>query len=145
MSAPRELTRTTAHPVVPAAGGLKGALARGQKTKREWTRDGTLVTPEAFAEARGASVQDLLDAEPTGSLFSMVVDDQRYYPAELLKFSSEDAEAVCRALGDEEPSSKLIFLMRKHSMLGGKTVAQFNKRDGLDAVINSAVAWRKRR
>lgn len=60
-----------------------------------------LLTPEAFAEARGVSVQDLLYAEATGNLFSMVVDDQRHYLAELLKFAAADAAVVCLALGDE--------------------------------------------
>lgn len=134
-----------AQPIAPATGGFEDAMARGRDVKREWTRDGTLVTPEVFAQARGVSVQDLRDVEAAGTLFSMVVDDASYYLAELLKFAPADAAAVCLALGGEEPASKVIFFMRKHGMLGGKTVAQAVEGGRLDAVLSAAEAWRERR
>jgi hypothetical protein len=138
------MTGAAAHRVAPATGGFESALARGRDAKREWTRDGTLVTPEMFARARGVSVQDLRDWETIGTLFSMVVDDAPYYLAELLMFAAADAAAVCLALGGEDPASKLIFFMRKHGMLGGKTVAQAIEGGGLQAVLRAAETWQER-
>lgn len=139
------MTGTAAHRVASATGGLEVALACGRDAKREWTRDGTLLTPEVFAQARGVSVQDMRDAEVAGTFFAMVVDDAPYYLAELLKVTPTDAAAVCVALGGEEPASKVIFFMRKHGMLGGKTVAQAIEGGQLDAVLRAAKAWRERR
>jgi len=50
------MTSATTQPIAPTAGAFEGALARGRDAKREWTRDGTLMTPEVFALARGVSV-----------------------------------------------------------------------------------------
>jgi hypothetical protein len=37
--------------------------------------------------------------------------------------SLQSSFRICSKLGDRSPSSKLIFLLRKHGGLGGKTVA----------------------
>lgn len=108
----------------PATGGLTGAIARGEQVKREWTKDGTLLTPRTFARRRQTTVDELLNAEARGELFSMRVEGRPYYVAELLKFAPAAAAALCVALGTEDPASKMIFLMRKHGMLDGKTVAE---------------------
>lgn len=131
--------------VEPATGGLKGAIARGDELKRQWTQDGTLLTPKAFARRRQVSVGELRSAEARGELFSMLVDNKPYYLVELLKFAPADAAALCAALGPEDPSSKLIFFLRRHGMLDGKTVAQAVKCGDMDEALNAAAGWRERR
>lgn len=131
--------------VKPAAGGLKEATARGEQAKLDWTKDGTLLTPEAFAQRRQVPVEGLVDAEASGQLFSMHVDGRPYYLAELLKFAPADAATLCAALGTEDGASKMIFLLRRHGMLGGRTVAEAVDSGEMHEALNAAQAWRERR
>ena len=75
----------------------------------------------------------------------MLVDGQSYYAAELLRFKPEDAAALCAVLGTEDPASKMIFLMRRHGMLEGKTVAEAVEGGGMREALTAAEAWHERR
>ena len=46
-----------------------------------------------------------------------------YYPQSFLDLGRETVAQVCRALGDIGPSEKLMFWLRDHGALAGKSVA----------------------
>lgn len=103
---------------------LNDALARGQERLVEWTEDGTLVPRAEFAQACQATTDSIEAAVQRGDLFEIWVGDAPYLPSELIALGLDYSFAICSQLGEESPASKLIFLLRKHGGLGGKTVAE---------------------
>lgn len=128
-----------------SSGGLAGALERGRAARRSWTQDGTLLSAADYAAHRGVAPAALQHFEGRGELFSLDVNGRRWYPAELLKLSAEDAAALCKELAGEEAARQLIFVMRKHGALGGQTVAEATGRGQLVHVLQLAAAWSKER
>jgi uncharacterized protein (DUF433 family) len=124
-------------------GGLAGALERGRAARRAWMHDGTLLSAADYAAHGGVEPGALQLLEGRGELFALEVDGGRWYPAELLKLSAEDAAALCKELAGEEAARQLIFVMRKHGALGGQTVAETIGRGHLARVLQLAVAWRR--
>lgn len=122
-------------------GGLAAAIARGELARLQWTRDGTLLSPEAFAARRGITPAELDQLEARGQLFSLAVGGARWYPAELLRMSAFDGAALCETLGELEPTEKLIFVMRVHGALGGSTAADAIAAGGIDRVLSLAAGW----
>ena len=114
---------TSAHPGAVATGGLSAALSRGRAARLAWTQDGTLLTPEAYAAARGISPSVLPELEARGELFSLAIEGACWYPSELLKLSPDESSAVCRVLAGDDAASQLVFVMRTHGALAGQTVA----------------------
>lgn len=102
--------------------GLAAAEVRGKAALARWVADGVLVKGDVFARARGVSRQSLGAAVRRKELFSLDVKGRRYYLAALLEVESERAASVCRALAGATDSEKVIFWLRQHGALGGKTV-----------------------
>lgn len=123
-------------------GGLAAAIQRGALAREEWTRDGTLLSAAEFAARRRLTLMDLVALEARGELFSLEVDDARWYPAELAHMGASDAAALSAALAGLEPTAKLVFLMRRHGTLGGTTVATAIANGGINRVLALAAAWR---
>lgn len=140
------LNPSTAVSAAPATGGLDAAKERGQRHWHDRTRDGTLLTAEHFAKVRGDSgPEDLADEVARGELTSYYIEDQYWYPAELLKIGHIASAAVCLALGDEEPASVFVFIHRRHGALEGRTVAEaIAHAVPLERVLELARAWRDR-
>lgn len=135
----------TPEPLEHAAhGGLAAARERGQAQLRTWAKDGTLLSAEAFAAARGISTADLVRAEARHDVFSLFVEGQHCYPAEFLKLDSDDAAALCQALAEEDAASKLIFVLRKHGGLAGRTIAEAIGAGRLERVLDLARDWAAR-
>lgn len=129
-------------PAAPAAhGGLEGALQRGEALKAQWVRDGVLVPSTVLAEAWGVTPQALQQATVRGELFSLKVAGKTYYLGLLRGEDRAVVAQVCRALGAVEPSGQLIFWMRKHGGLAGKTVAEALAGGKLPRVLQLAQAW----
>lgn len=136
---------STARPASPSVtDGLAGAIERGRAARLAWTQDGTLLTAEAYAVARGIPPSVLPELEAQGELFSLGVEGARWYPAELLKLTVDEASAVCRELAGDDAASQLVFLMRVHGALGGCTIAAAIAQGQLAAVLRLAHAWRSR-
>jgi len=125
----------------PAKRGISGALERGRLRLLEWEQSGTLISADQFAGLAGVPVTALPEAEARHELFSLTVDGRTLYPAELLKLEPEVATVVCYALGDLDGASKLVFLLRGHGALSGKTVADAVSQGRLDQVIALAQAF----
>lgn len=106
------------------AHALDDARARGRARLDKWTQDGTLVPQAELARAWHMQTDDIKAAVARGDLFEVWVGDASYFPSELFALGSSHSFDICRTLGNESPSSKLTFLLRKHSGLGDKTVVE---------------------
>jgi hypothetical protein len=135
-----------AHPAQEAARkldagqALASAQRRGEARLVQWTQDGTLVPVSAMEEAWGIKRQSVDAARARGEIFSVYVRGQHWYPAEALKLDRQNLAAVVRALGSESPTGKLLFLLRRHGALGGRTPAEAIEKGMLQDVIRVASA-----
>ena len=129
-----------------AAGGFAGATARGEAARVQWVKDGLVVPGEQLARAWGLTRQALAPAAQRGEVFAVKVGNRLYYPRSLLGMDRESVATVCRALGELGSSEKLMFWLRDHGALAGKSVAA-----ALDAGIpvakveRVAAAWARER
>jgi hypothetical protein len=105
-----------------AAGGLAGATARGEAARVQWINDGLVVPGEQLAQAWGLTRQALAPAADRGEVFAVKVGNRLYYPQAFLGMDRETVAAICRALGDLGASEKLMFWLRDHGALAGKSV-----------------------
>lgn len=128
------------------AGGLAGATARGEAARVQWVKDGLVVPGEQLAKAWGLTRQALAPASERGELFALKIGNRLYYPWSFQVLDRESVAAICRALGDLGSSEKLMFWLRDHGALAGRSVAA-----GLEAGIplakveRLAVAWARER
>ena len=105
------------------AAGLAGATARGEAARVQWVRDGLVVPGEQLAQAWGLTRQALAPAADRGEVFAVKVGNRLYYPQAFLGMDRAAVAMVCHALGDLGPSEKLMFWLRDHGSLAGKSVA----------------------
>ncbi len=108
---------------VQAGGGLAGASARGEAARVQWVHAGLVVPGEQLARAWGLTRQALAPAAERGEVFAVKVGNRLYYPHAFLGMDREAVAMVCRALGDLGSSEKLMFWLRDHGTLAGKSVA----------------------
>lgn len=106
-----------------ASAGLAGAVARGEAARVQWVKGGLIVPGEQLAQAWGLTRQALAPASERGELFAVKVGNRLYYPRSFLDLDRESVAIVCRALGDLGSSEKLMFWLRDHGTLAGKSVA----------------------
>lgn len=103
--------------------GLAGATARGEAARVQWVKDGLVVPGEQLAQAWGLTRQALAPAADRGEVFSVKVGNRLYYPQAFLDMDRETVASICRALGDLGSSEKLMFWLRDHGALAGKSAA----------------------
>ena len=108
---------------LPVAGGLVGAIARGEAARVQWIKDGLVVPGEQLAQAWGVTRQALAPACARGDLFAVKVGNRLYYASAFLTLDRESVATVCCALGGLSSSEKLTFWLREHGALAGKSVA----------------------
>lgn len=122
--------------------GLAGATARGETARLKWVSDGLVVPGEQLAKAWGLTRQALAAAADRGEIFTVKIGNRLFYPAGFLMVERESVAAVCRALGELGASEKLMFWLREHGALSGKSVgAAFEAGTGLAKVERLASAW----
>lgn len=117
------------------------AHARGEARLVNWTQDGTLLEGGKVEAAWGVKRQTVDAARERGEIFSVWVKGKHWYPSEALKLERSALAAINRALGDVDPSSKLLFLLREHGALGGRTPADAVVDGKLDVVLRLAADW----
>ena len=128
------------------AGGLAGAIARGEAARVRWIKDGLIVPGEQLAQAWGLTRQALAPAADRGEIFAVKVGNRLYYPHAFLGMDREAVAAVCRALGELGASEKVMFWLRDHGALAGKSVAAaLEAGTGLAKVERLAAAWARER
>jgi len=120
---------------------IDAALARGEARLVKWTQDGTLVPVSVVEDTWGIKRQSVDAARERGEIFSVFVRGQHWYPAEALRFERAALAAVVKALGDESATSKLVFLLRRHGALGGRTPAEAAEQGMQHDVLRLASAW----
>lgn len=117
------------------------ANVRGEARLVNWTQDGTLVWGVTVETAWGVKRQSVDAARERGEIFSVWVKGKHWYPSEALKVERSALAAINRALGNADPSSKLLFLLRKHGALGGQTPADAVIAGKRDDVLRLAADW----
>lgn len=117
------------------------AEMRGEARLVSWTQDGTLVDGGKIEQAWGVRRQTVDAARERGEIFSIWVKNKHWYPGEALHFERSELAAINRALGDIDPSSKLLFLLRQHGGLGGKTPAEAVASSSFQEVVRLAAEW----
>lgn len=129
-----------------ALGGLAGAIARGEAARVQWVKDGLVVSGEQLAQAWGLTRQALAPAADRGEVFAVKIGNRLYYPQAFLSLDRETVAAVCRALGDLGASEKLMFWLREHGSLGGKSVtAALDAGAAVAKIERLAAAWARER
>ena len=104
--------------------GLAEAGARGAAALTKLTLDGRLIGRAQLAEAWGLGAQAVQNAVQLGDLFEIWVNKSTYFPAVLVPLGFEQASELCRSLKIETASGKLVFLLRTHGGLSGRTVVE---------------------
>lgn len=129
-----------------ATGGLAGATARGEAARVQWVKDGLVVPGEQLANAWGLTRQALAPAAERGDVFAVKVGNRLYYPQSFLVLDREAVAVVCRALGDLASSEKLMFWLRAHGALAGRSVAAALEAGVAVAKVERlAAAWARER
>ena len=129
-----------------AAAGLAGAALRGEATRVQWVKDGLVVPGEQLAKAWGLTRQALAPAADRGEIFGVKVGNRLYYPQAFLGIERETVAVICRALGGIGASEKLMFWLRDHGALSGKSVvAALEAGLALTHVERLAAAWARER
>jgi len=144
-TAPAE--RAMKEPQLPqAAGGFAGAAARGEAARVQWVKDGLVVRGEQLAQSWGLTRQALAPAAERGEVFAVKVGNRLYYPRSFLGMDRESVARVCRALGDLGSTEKLMFWLRDHGALVGRSVAAALEAGvPLAKVERLAAAWARER
>ena len=128
-------------PSEPGVKDYDAAVRRGEERRAAWTRDGTLVSGTELATRWARSRQALDQACARHELFNLKVGNRLWYPAVFLRHNADEVRAVCRALGEGDAASMLVFWMRTHGGLGGRTVSEAIEAQQLDRVVELARAW----
>jgi hypothetical protein len=129
-----------------ATGGLAGATARGEAARVQWVKDGLVVPGGQLAQAWGLTRQALAPAADRGEVFAVKVGNRLYYPQAFLGMDREAVARICRALGDLGVSEKLMFWLREHGALAGKSVAAaLEAGASLAKVERLAATWARQR
>lgn len=127
-------------------GGLAGAEARGEAARVQWVNEGLVVPGEKLAQAWGLTRQALAPAADRGEIFAVKVGNRLYYPQSFLVLEREAVAKVCRALVDLGSSEKLLFWLRPHGALAGKSVAAaLDSGVPVAKVERLAAAWARER
>lgn len=128
-------------PAPSAVSKTAEAKVRGEACLVNWTQDGTLLEGANVEAAWGVKRQTVDAAREQGEIFSVWVKGKHWYPSEALKFERTTLAAINRALGDINPSSKLLFLLRKHGAIGGQVPADAVVDGKFDDVLRLAAEW----
>lgn len=125
-----------------SADGARLAVSRGEQTLVAWVQDGTLIEAKALARAWGLTPQAVGAAAKRGEVFAIKVANRLYYASLFQALERATVAKICKELGDLAASEKLIFWMRKHGGLAGKTVSQaLSGRTSIARVVEIAAAW----
>lgn len=129
-----------------AASGLAGAVARGEAARVRWVREGLVVPGGELARAWGLTRQALAPAVDRGEIFAVKIGNRLYYPQAFLSLDRGTVAAICRALGDLDASEKLMFWLRDHGTLAGRSVAiAIESGVPVSEVERLAAAWARER
>ncbi len=129
-----------------ARGGLLAAQARGAAARARWIEDGLVVLGSQLAQAWGIPQETLATATASGEVVSIAIDGSEYFPKALQSLERLTAGAICRALRRLQDIEKLMFWLRDHGALGGRSVAAALEAGTPTAKVTAlAEAWARER
>ncbi|MGV8824005.1 hypothetical protein [Methylibium petroleiphilum] len=130
----------------PARGGLVAAQARGASARARWIKEGLVVPGPQLAQAWGIRLETLAAATASGEVVSIAIDGSEYFPKALLSLDRLTAGVICRALRQLQDIEKLLFWLRDHGALGGRSVAAALEDGTPTAKVTAlAKAWARER
>lgn len=129
-----------------AQGGLVAAKARGAAARARWIEEGLVVPGPQLAQAWGIPQETLATATASSEVVSITIDGSEYVPKALLSLDRFTAGAICRALRQLQDIEKLMFWLREHGALGGRSVAAALEAGTPTAKVTAlAEAWARER
>lgn len=129
-----------------AQGGLAAAEVRGAAARARWIEEGLVVPGPQLAQAWGIPQETLATATAGGEVVSIDIDGSVYFPRALQNMNRLTAGTICRAMRHLQDTEKLMFWLRDHGSLGGRTVAEaMNAGTPAAKVIRLAEAWARER
>jgi hypothetical protein len=129
-----------------ARGGLLAAQARGAAARARWIEDGLVVPGSQLAQAWGTPQETLAMDTDSGEVVSIAIVGREYFPKALLSLDRLTAGAICRALRRLQDIEKLMFWLRDHGVLGGRSVAAALEAGTPTANVTAlAEAWARER
>lgn len=129
-----------------ARGGLAAAEVRGTMARARWIEEGLVVPGSQLAQAWGISQATLATATARGEIVSIAIDGSEYVPKALLSLDRLIAGAICRVLRQLQDTEKLMFWLRDHGALGGRSVAAALEAGTPTARVTAlAEAWARER
>lgn len=124
-----------------AHGGLAEAERRGRQLLQRWIGEGVLICEAELASTWSVSAGSLRQLQDSGELFALTVDDREWYWAGHGCLPYTDVAAVCRVQRALDPAEQLIFWMRTHGGLVGRTVSEALEAGELGRVLELARSW----
>ena len=129
-----------------ARGGLAAAEVRGAAARVRWIEEGLVVPGPQLERAWGISQEMLTTATASGEAVSIAIDGSVYFPKALLSLDRSTAGAICCALRHLRDTEKLMFWLRDHGALGGRSVASALETGTPTAKVTAlAGAWARER
>lgn len=99
-----------------------------------------------LAPARGVRLETLAAAIASGEAVSIAIDGSEYFPKALLSLDCLTAGVICRALRQLQDIEKLLFWLRDHWALRGRSVAAALEAGTPTARVTAlAKAWARER
>ena len=134
----RKAPRRSARPVQAT---LESARQAGQVQLLAWVDEGSLMASEEFAAKWGMTPQGLQKAAARGELTAIKVSNRTYYPAVLCELPRPFASQLGQALRSLSPAQQLIFLLRQHGALEGKSIDKLTTSAEQTRALELAQSW----
>ncbi len=129
-----------------ATGGLAAAVRRGEAARVQWVTDGLVMAGEDLAAVWGLTRQALVAAAQRNTLVAVKINNRLYYPRAFEGLNRDDIAVVCRALGAISASEKMMFWLRNHGSLAGKSAPEaLNAGVPVQKLERLAHAWARER
>lgn len=130
----------------PARGGLAAAEVRGAAARARWIGEGLVVPGPQLAQAWRIPQETLATATASGEVVSIDIEGDLYFPKALLSMSRFTAGTICLALRHLQDTEKLMFWLRDHGALGGRSIAAALDAGTPSAKVTAlAEAWARER
>jgi hypothetical protein len=130
---------------LPNGWSRQSALMRGEAQLVAWVEDGTLRPLAALAASWGVTRAALDQAGGRGDLFSLKVAGRRVVPSVFFGLHRTAIAAVSRELQGLDAAEQLIFWLRAHGGLSGRTIAQTLEAGDLTRAVSVAAGWAEER
>jgi hypothetical protein len=130
---------------LPIGWSREAALHRGEAQLVAWVDDGTLRSLAELAANWGVTPAALNQACNRAELFSLKVAGRRVVPNAFFELQRAAVTLVSRELQGLDASEQLIFWLRGHGGLAGRTIAKAIEDGELSRAVQVAAGWAEER